>query len=136
MEVLTLGRNLLFLAALLTGLVFLLALAGVLCRGRRLVLGARAGLYAVFAVIAGSAGCLLHGFLSGAYNCEYVFNHSERMLPFFFNLAGLWAGLEGSLLFWTLLVALFGALVALQHHWSGRHPTGRRLEPYVYLVFS
>jgi cytochrome c-type biogenesis protein CcmF len=136
MAVLELGQHLLLASAILTGLVFALALAGIIFRNRRPVVAARVGFYALLVLVAGSAGCLVHGFLTGAYDCEYIFNYSEKLLPTGFKVAGLWAGLDGSLLFWTLLVAAFAAAAALQHHWSSRHPMGRRLEPYVYLVLS
>ena len=68
MEVLEFGRGLLLVAACLTGAIFLLSLAGILFRERRLVLAARHGFYALFIVVAGSAACLLYGFFAGEYN--------------------------------------------------------------------
>jgi cytochrome c-type biogenesis protein CcmF len=136
MEVLELGKHLLVAATVLTCLIFALSLGGLLLKERRLVVASRVGFYALLALVGGSAGCLVYGFVNGTYDCEYVFNYSEKLLPTGFKIAGLWAGLDGSLLFWTLLVTAYSAAVALQHHWSSRHPMGRRLEPYVYLVLS
>ena len=136
MEVLDFGHKLLIVAACVTGAIFLCSLAGILLRERRLVLSARAGFYALFVVLAGAAACLCYGFVSGEYNNEYIYNYSERHLPTFFKVAGLWAGLDGSLLFWTLVLSAYCVFVALQHHWSARHPLGRRMEPYVYLVLA
>jgi len=136
MEVLTFGRQLLGLASALTAAIFLLSLLGIARQNRRFVVSARVGFYALFALVAGSAMCLVYAFVVGHYDNEYVYNYSERLLPLGFKIAGLWAGLDGSLLFWTLLVCAWSAGAALQHRWSSRHPTGRRLEPYVYLVLS
>ena len=136
MEVLDLGRNLLLASVFLTGLIFVLSLLGIVLQKRRFVVGARAGFYALLILVGGSALCLVQGFVSGTYDCEYIYNYSERMNPTGFKIAGLWAGLDGSLLFWTLLVCVFSAAVAFQHRWSSRHPTGRRLEPHVYLALS
>ena len=136
MEVLSLGRNLLVLGGLLSLAIFFLSLGGHLRRSQRLLEGARAGFYGLAAVVGGSAACLLYAFYAGVYNADCVYNNSERFLPAFFKLAGLWAGLDGSLLFWTFLLALFAAVAALQHRWSSRHPEGRRLEPCVYMVLS
>ncbi|MBI4604772.1 MAG: cytochrome c biogenesis protein CcsA [Planctomycetes bacterium] len=136
MEVLQLGHQLLLLGTGINAVIFALAILGILLKDRRLVVAARTGFYGLLAVVGGSAGCLAYGFVAGLYNNDYIYNYSERFLPLGFKLAGLWAGLDGSLLFWTFLVCGFAAMVALQHRWSARHPTGRRLEPYVYLVLS
>ena len=136
MDVLKLGQSLLVIATGLTAAIFLLAFSGILFKERRCVLSARAGFYGLLVTVGGAAGCLLYGFLSGQYNNDYIYNYSERFLPTGFKFAGLWAGLDGSLLFWTLLLAIYSAIAAFQHHFSARHPTGRRLEPYVYLVLS
>ena len=136
MDVIEFGRSLLLLATIVTGGVFLLSLLGILLKDRRPVLGARTGLYALCLVLCASAGCLVYGFVTGQYNIDYIYNYSEVHLPTFFKMAGLWAGLDGSVLFWTMLLGCFCALVALQHRKSSQHPTGRRLEPYVYLVLS
>ena len=136
MEVLQFGRALLFLGTCLTVVIFLLALLGIITRDRRFVLSARTGFYGLLVIIAGSAGCLIYGFVSGQYSNEYIYNYSEKLLPTGFKVAGLWAGLDGSLLFWTLVLSAWSAAAALQHRWSARHPTGRRLEPYVYLVLA
>jgi cytochrome c-type biogenesis protein CcmF len=136
MEVLEFGRGLLLVAACVTAAVFLSALLALLLKDRRFVLAARRGLYAVFLLTAGAAGALVYGFLAGEYNNEYIYNYSERGLPAFFKFAGLWAGLDGSLLFWTLLLAGYSAAAAFQHRSSARHPTGRRMEPYVYLALA
>ncbi len=136
MEVLAFGRALLVLATVLTAAAFVLALAGILRRSRRLVVGARTTFYVLFVVICGSTVCLVHGLVTGQYDNEYIFNYSERLLPTFFKMAGLWAGLDGSLLFWTVVLSGFCAIVALQHRRSAQHATGRRLEPFVYLVLA
>ena len=136
MEVLEFGRSLLLLGAITTGGVFVLALVGILLKDRRLVLAARTALYATFLTVVASASCLVFGFVTGLYNNDYIYNYSERGLPVAFKMAGLWAGLDGSLLFWTMLLSLFCAIVGIQHRKSGLHPTGRRLEPYVYIVLS
>ena len=87
MAVLELGRGLLTVAACVIGAVFLFSLLSVLRKDRRLVRAARNGLYIVCAAVAGSAACLVYGFLAGEYNNEYVYNYSERQLPVLFDSA-------------------------------------------------
>ncbi len=136
MQVLEFGRQLLFLAAALTGVIAGLAALGIVLKDRRLVVGARVGFYALFLLVAASSACLVHGFIAGEYNNQYIFRYSERALGTPFKIAGLWAGLDGSMLFWTLILCAYAAVAALQHRWSARHPVGRRLEPWVYMVLA
>lgn len=136
MQVLEFGRQLLLLAVLVNIGIFVLALAGIWRKDRRLVVSARTGFYALLVLIGGSAGCLIHGFISGEYNNEYIYRYSELALGTPFKFAGLWAGLSGSILFWTFILCIYSSIAALQHRWSSRHPAGRRVEPYVYIVMS
>ncbi|MCZ6795042.1 MAG: cytochrome c biogenesis protein CcsA [Planctomycetota bacterium] len=136
MEVLRYGHILLWLAAAVTAAIAVLSLLGIGLRDRRFVLAARSGFYCLFLLLTAVSACLIHGFVTGAYNNEYVFNYSERDLVPFFKMAGLWAGLDGSLIFWTTVLALMSAIAAFQHRWSSRHPSGRRMEPYTYLALA
>ena len=134
MEVLSFGHTLLILVAVLLGVQVLLIGYGLALRDRRAIVAARVGFFAVFVLTAGACATLVWGFLDGQYDNEYIFGYSDRDLPVAFQFAGLWAGLDGSLLFWVLVLAGMSAITALQHYWSSRHPTGRALEPWVYLV--
>jgi cytochrome c-type biogenesis protein CcmF len=136
MQVLDLGRHLLLVAVFVNLAIVALALAGIALKDRRFVVSARMGFYALLVLIGGSAGCLIHGFVTGQYNNEYIYQYSERVLATPFKFTGLWAGLSGSILFWTLILSIYSAVAALQHRWSSRHPVGRRVEPYVYVVLS
>ncbi len=136
MDVLEFGRELLFLAVCLTVVIFFLAVIGVLLKDRRYVVASRTGFYALLVLIGASSGCLIYGFMTGKYNIEYIYRYSERSLGGPFKFAGLWAGLDGSILFWTLLLCGFSAIAAFQNRWSARHPVGRRIEPYLYMVLS
>ena len=137
MDVLNFGHALLlWVTAPLLALIAGLCLVGSVRRNRRLIRSARVGFYAVFVLILASCGTLVWGFVTGCYNNEYIWGYSDKDLPFFFKFAGLWAGLDGSLLFWTLILSGVAALAAFQHRWSSLHPSGRRMEPYVYLVLT
>jgi len=134
MGVLNFGHTLLWVTVALLAVIALLCVTGISSRDRRFIRSARVGFYVVFVLVLASSGALVWGFLAGYYNNEYIWGYSDKDLPFFFKFAGLWAGLDGSLLFWTLILTGVSALAALQHRWSGLHPSGRRMEPYVYLV--
>lgn len=56
---------------------------------------------------------LIAAFLNNDFSIAYVQEHSNYSLPLFYKVAGLWAGLDGSLLFWVLLLAGM-SVIALQ----------------------
>ena len=56
---------------------------------------------------------LLYMLVTDDFSNEYVASHSERALPLFYKVSTLWGGQSGSLLFWSLLLALYSsAMVA------------------------
>lgn len=54
---------------------------------------------------------LFYLFFSGNYAIAYVYNYSDRALPFFFKLSAFWAGQEGTYLMWALMNACFGYIL-------------------------
>jgi cytochrome c-type biogenesis protein CcmF len=69
--------------------------------------------YAVAALVLGAAVILWYGLLADQFQLAYVWNHSERALPFFYKFSALWGGQAGSLLFWTLLISVYSVAVAI-----------------------
>jgi len=130
------SRALVILGAAFALLNVLCILAGDRLRDRRFVLAARRALLATGLATAGAALGLVAGFVNGAYERSYIFNYSERGLPLAYKIAGLWGGLDGSILFWAMLVGVAGALVVLGFRRDEKDRDGRRLEPWVYLVFG
>ena len=61
-------------------------------------------------------GILVYCFFAGDYSIEYVLKqHSsaDGALGWLYKLSGLWAGREGSLLFWAWLISVFNSVVAI-----------------------
>jgi cytochrome c-type biogenesis protein CcmF len=54
---------------------------------------------------------LFYLFFSHDFTIKYVFEYSDRSLPFFYLLSAFWAGQEGTYLLWFLLSALFGYVI-------------------------
>ena len=62
-------------------------------------------------------GVLVYCFMTGDPTIEYVLRyHSDASgdMGWLYRLSGLWAGREGSLLFWAWLIAVFNSIVALR----------------------
>jgi cytochrome c-type biogenesis protein CcmF len=64
------------------------------------------------------------------FTIAYIFHHSNRDLPAPYKFATLWSGQEGSLLFWSLLLAGYGFVLRL------RYKTDPRLFAYASVVLA
>jgi cytochrome c-type biogenesis protein CcmF len=69
-------------------------------------------------------GSLVTALVANDFSMEYVANHHARATPFPFNVATAWAALEGSIVLWGLVLAMFTAFVYREHR---RQPGGDRL---------
>lgn len=82
---------------------------------------ARLGSYATYAVLAFislAAIALVTAFLAENFSLQYVaFNHPSLVGPWawLYRVSGLWAGREGSLLFWEWILAMYAAFVAFKY---------------------
>ncbi|MDQ4095759.1 MAG: heme lyase CcmF/NrfE family subunit [Actinomycetota bacterium] len=101
--------------ALLSALVF--ALVGVVLCGLGAMKGrsdwaqsGRRALYVTFGFTALASVALLTALFAHDFSFEYVTSYSSRSLSGPYTVSALWGGMEGSLLFWTLLLTGFSAL--------------------------
>ncbi|MFQ5663917.1 MAG: heme lyase CcmF/NrfE family subunit [Terriglobia bacterium] len=67
-----------------------------------------------------SSAALLHALVTRNFELEYVASHTDSHLPTFYTVSAFWAGQQGSLLFWSLALALFVSLVILQNRHKNR----------------
>ena len=70
----------------------------------------RRALYATFGFTALAAVALLTALFAHDFSFDYVARYSSRSLAAPYTVSALWGGMEGSLLFWTLLLTGFTAL--------------------------
>jgi cytochrome c-type biogenesis protein CcmF len=101
--------------ALLAGLALALFAAGVSVVAARvqsahLARVGRRALHASAITVAGAAACLLAGFVRHDFSIAFVAEHSDRSTPTPLLVAALYGGQEGSLLYWTLLLAVIGSV--------------------------
>src|SRR5579863_4875583 len=89
----------------------------------------RAGV-AIFGAVVLAAIALVVSAFRDDFTIAYIFHHSNRDLPGPYKFATLWSGQEGSLLFWSLLLAGYGFVLRL------RYKTDPRLFAYASVVLA
>lgn len=57
-----------------------------------------------------------YAFVSNDFSLAYVSSHSNTQLPIFFQIAAVWGGHEGSLLFWLVTLSSWNSVIALQRN--------------------
>lgn len=63
--------------------------------------------------IAIAFGCLTYVFVTSDFSVRLVAANSHTLKPLLYKISGVWGNHEGSMLLWVLILALFGAAVAL-----------------------
>src|SRR6476660_7286683 len=89
----------------------------------------RAGI-ATFAVVFLAALILVISAFQDDFSIAYIYHHSNRDLPGPYKFAVLWSGQEGSLLFWSLILASYAFVLRL------RYKTDPRLFAYASVVIA
>jgi cytochrome c-type biogenesis protein CcmF len=88
--------------------------AGALRTRRDLAEMGRRALTVAALFTAAAAAALTSALFAKDFSLEYVANYTSRSLSGPYTLSALWGGMEGSLLFWTLLFTTFGAIALAQ----------------------
>jgi cytochrome c-type biogenesis protein CcmF len=78
-----------------------------------------------------ASAVMIHAFVTGDYSIRYVQHYSNSAQPLFYKLASYWGGLDGSIMFWTTLLAAFGSVAIIINR--ERH---RLLIPWVVVTLS
>jgi cytochrome c-type biogenesis protein CcmF len=89
----------------------------------------RAGI-ATFVIVVLASFVLVSAAFNDDFSIAYIYHHSNRDLPAAYKFAVLWSGQEGSLLFWSLLLAGYGFVLRL------RHRTDQRLFAYASVIIA
>lgn len=76
-----------------------------------LVVSGERAVYAAWALITGASAVLISLLISGDYRLAYVASHTDRAMSGVYKFTAWWGGQEGSLLFWSWLLATYSAIV-------------------------
>ncbi len=108
-----LGHYALVLALLVALAQTIVPLYGAQRGAGRLMAFAEHAAYLQFLLLALSFAALVQSYLVSDFSVLNVAENSHSLKPFLYKLAGAWGNHEGSLLLWVLMLAFFGAAVAL-----------------------
>jgi cytochrome c-type biogenesis protein CcmF len=100
-------------------------------RSTRLVESGVGAFYLTAAMMTVASGLIVHAFVTGAYDIKYVDRYSDSAQPLFYKITSYWGGLDGSIMFWVFLLAVFGAIAVKTNRESHRE-----LVPYVVATIS
>ena len=89
----------------------------------------RAGIAVFGAVLVASAVLVVAAFQNN-FSIAYIQQHSNIDLPAPYKFAVLWSGQEGSLLFWSMLLAVYGLVLRL------RNKVDKKLVAYASIIIS
>lgn len=68
----------------------------------------------IFVFMTLASAVLVYAFINNDFRLDYVASYSELSLPIFYKVTGLWAGQQGSLLFWGWLISLFTCILLVR----------------------
>jgi cytochrome c-type biogenesis protein CcmF len=125
------GSFALILAFVCALYAFVGGIAAIITRHPLLIKSARQAGISVCGLIFTATLSLVYLFFTDNYSVAYVVSHSNRDLSTFFKIAALWSGQEGSLLFWSFLLAVYVVSVLLTY----RNKNGE-LMPYVGVILA
>ncbi|MCD6506294.1 heme lyase CcmF/NrfE family subunit [Candidatus Poribacteria bacterium] len=103
--------NLSFFFSLFASVTTVLALK---LKEERLLESGRRALLSTFILSTIACFRLAYAFLRDEFSIKYVASHSSSDLPTLYKITALWAGQEGSLLFWFWLLTLLSAVLILR----------------------
>ena len=100
-------------------------------RSARLIESGIGAFYLLTALMTMASAVLVHAFVTENYSIRYVDRYSDSVQPLFYKLTSYWGGLDGSIMFWVFLLAVFGSIAV-----ATNRERQRELIPYVVTVIS
>jgi cytochrome c-type biogenesis protein CcmF len=127
----TLGTYLLLAAFVVAAYAAAMSVAGARRRSNGLIDSGVGASYLVAAIMCAASAIIVHAFVVGDYTIKYVQHESDSVQPLFYRLTAYWGGLDGSIMFWVLMLSLFASTAIYINR-----ERQRELIPYVVATIS
>ena len=62
-----------------------------------------------------ASAIIVHAFVTGNFTIKYVQHYSDSAQPLAYKFASYWGGLDGSIMFWVFLLAVFGSIAVARN---------------------
>ena len=111
--IIELGHFALILALLVAGVQMVVPFWGARVRDGRLMAVAEPAAICQLLLILTAFLSLMHAYVTSDFSVANVFENSHSTKPLIYKIAGVWGNHEGSMVLWVLILAIFGAAVAL-----------------------
>jgi cytochrome c-type biogenesis protein CcmF len=99
-------------------------IAGNARKSRRLVTSAVFGLYGFAALIGLASALMIYAMVTHDYTIKYVASVSDTTMETWYKVTAFWGGLDGSLLFWVLVLSMFSTVAIVVNHRRHRDMIG------------
>src|SRR3954467_6321636 len=127
----SLGSFLLLAAFVVCSYAAVISVVGARRRSRPLIESGIGAFYLIAALMAVASAVMINAFLTDDFSIKYVAHYSEVAQPLFYKITSYWGGLDGSIMFWVLLLSVFGSTAVYTNR--ERH---RELIPYVVAIIA
>ncbi len=126
-----LGTFLLLAAFVVAAYAAMASIAGARRQSTRLTESGIGAFYLVTALMVVASALIMYAFVTDTYAIKYVDRYSDAAQPLLFKITAYWGGLDGSIMFWVLLLSGFGAIAV-----RNSRESHRELIPYVVAVIA
>ncbi len=130
-DLVELGHFAVILAFMLTVVGIVVPIVGLRTGRAAWIVAGRQAVTLVFALLAIGIGVMIYSYIVRDFSVKYIAATSNSKLPFFYTIAALWGGHEGSLLLWVFILSAF-CMTAVWLHWR----TQPAIIPYLIMVES
>ena len=118
------GTISLLVAFVVGGWAVAAGIAGNARRSRRLVNSSVYALYGFTALVSLASAMIIYGFVTHDYAIKYVAATSKVSMSIWYKVTAFWGGLDGSLLFWVMVLGLFSTVAIAVNHRRHRDMIG------------
>ncbi len=125
------GYYFLLTAFILTAYSIWAGFSGIKLNKKSLIKNAETAIYGQFLFTTAAILLLTYAFLTRDFSIRYVAEYSDSHLPLLYTISSVWAGQNGSLLFWAWLLTVFNALFVF---WNRKNEN--QFKPYVFTLHS
>lgn len=108
-----LGSLALLLAFSVAVFALLASVVGGIRKNGFLLAASQRAVYGVWGLITLASGLLIYALINGDYRLQYVAMHANTAMPLMYKISAWWGGQEGSLLFWSWILATYSFVVVL-----------------------